>query len=78
VDSGFYAACYLRAWAIEVEWRRELVERFGDSWFESGEAGEWLRGLWAQGQRLDADLLLGDATSRTLDFDLLASELTAV
>jgi hypothetical protein len=78
VDSGFYAACYLRAWAIEVEWRRELVQRFGDSWFESDAAGKWLRALWAQGQRLDADQLLADATGRTLDFDLLASELTAL
>jgi hypothetical protein len=64
VDSGFYVACYLRAWALEVDWRRELVGRFGPGWFSSPEAGGWLLSLWSQGQRLD--------------FDRLASELVAV
>ncbi len=78
VDSGFYVACYLRAWALEVEWRGELMERFGDRWSERAEAGAWLRSLWAEGQRLDAEELLADATGRSLDFGRLASELTAV
>ena len=78
VDSGFYAACYLRAWAIEVQWRAELTARFGESWFESAQAGEWLRGLWANGQRLDGPLLLEQATGRSLDFGRLALDLTAV
>ena len=78
VDSGFYAACYLRAWAIEVEWRAELESRFGERWFESPQSGEWLRGIWANGQRLDGPLLLEQATGRSLDFGRLASELTAV
>ena len=79
VDSGFYVGCYLRAWATEVEWRNELVERFGEAWFSSGDrAGGWLRGLWAQGQRLDAEQLLAETTGRSRDFDRLASELTAV
>ena len=78
VDEGFYAACYLRAWALEVDWRNELVSRFGDAWYEGAGAGEWLRGLWSQGQRLDADALLAQATGGRLDFDRLASELTAV
>ena len=78
VDSAFYVACYLRAWALEVEWRSELAERFGEVWFERAEAGEWLRSLWAEGQRLDAENLLGEATGRSLDFGRLASELIAV
>jgi hypothetical protein len=78
VDSGFYAACYLRAWALEVEWRAELGERFGEDWFERAEAGAWLRGLWSQGQRLDADRLLAEATGRSIDFTRLATELIAV
>jgi hypothetical protein len=77
VDAGFYVACYLRAWALEVEWRAELGERFGAKWFAGREAGEWLRGIWAQGQRLDAEALLGETTGRSLDFLRLASELTA-
>jgi hypothetical protein len=78
VDSGFYVACYLRAWALEVEWRSELAERFGEAWFERAETGEWLRSLWAEGQRLDAENLLGETTGRSLDFGRLASELIAV
>jgi hypothetical protein len=78
VDSGFYVACYLRAWALEVDWRLELTRRFGEQWFRSAAAGEWLRRLWSQGQRLDADRLLGETTGGSLDFGRLASELTAV
>ncbi len=78
VDPSFYVACYLRAWALEVDWRRELVGRFGEGWFADGEAGEWLRGLWTQGQRREAEGLLADATGGSLDFGRLASELIAV
>ncbi len=77
VDPSFYVACYLRAWALEVEWRTELSSRFGKTWFGESEAGSWLRGLWAQGQRLDADRL-SQATGGSLEFDRLALELTAV
>lgn len=78
VDSGFYVACYLRAWALEVEWRSELEERFGRDWFARPEAGAWLRRIWAQGQRHDAETLLGEVTGRTLDFERLTAELVAV
>jgi hypothetical protein len=78
VDSGFYVACYLRAWALELDWRRELQERFGADWFESREAGEWLRGLWARGQELDADRLLAESKGRAIDFNNLAAELVGV
>ena len=30
VDDGFYAANYLRAWALETHLRRHLRERFGE------------------------------------------------
>jgi hypothetical protein len=78
VDPSFYVACYLRAWALEVDWRETLVERFGDAWFDDAEAGKWLRGLWARGQRLDADPLLAEVSGGSLDFGRLALELTAV
>jgi hypothetical protein len=78
VDPGFYVACYLRAWALEVDWRETMVERFGDAWFEDAAAGAWLLSLGAKGQRLDADHLLAAATGGALDFGRLALELTAV
>ncbi len=72
VDDGFYAACYLRAWALETHWRAALHERFGERWFQSPEAGEWLRGLWRHGQRLNADELLAETLGEELDFGRLA------
>ena len=77
VDGGFYAACYLRAWALETHWRAALEERFGSRWFASPEAGEWLRSLWRQGQRLDAAELLAETLGGELDLAVLAAELTA-
>jgi len=72
VDDGFYAACYLRAWALETHWRSALRDRFGERWFSSPEAGEWLRGLWSHGQRLNADELLAETLGEELDFGRLA------
>jgi hypothetical protein len=77
VDAGFYVACYLRAWALETHWRRALRERFGDRWFASAEAGEWLRGLWSHGQRLDADELLAEELGEILDFGVMVEDLAA-
>jgi hypothetical protein len=74
VDEGFYAACYLRAWALETHWRAALEERFGERWFASGEAGGWLRGLWRHGQRLDADELLREALGEELELTRLAED----
>ena len=76
VDEGFYAACYLRAWALETRWRRALRERFGEAWFDAERAGDWLRELWREGQRLDADELLAERVGgEPLDFAALAEEL---
>jgi hypothetical protein len=72
VDEGFYAACYLRAWALEMRWREALRERFGEAWFDSPAAGQWLRALWRQGQRLDADELLAETVGGDLDVADLA------
>jgi hypothetical protein len=75
VDPGFYAAAYLRAWAVESRLRTLLRERFGPAWFESPQAGDLLRDLWAQGQRLDADELLAQLDGGGLDFAALAADL---
>jgi hypothetical protein len=76
VDPGFYVACYLRAWALEALWREALRERFGERWFERPAAGEWLRGLWAQGQRLGAEELVAEVLGRELSFEPLIRELS--
>jgi hypothetical protein len=75
VDPGFYCACYLRAWALETHLRRHLRERFGPAWFESPEAGQVLQRLWRDGQRLDAEELLGELTGERLDFGVVLADL---
>jgi hypothetical protein len=77
VDGGFYVACYLRAWALEAHWRKALRERFGERWFEVPDAGAWLRRLWSQGQRLDAEELLAAEVGEQLDFNVLAEEFSS-
>ena len=74
VDPFFYAAAYLRAWALETHLRRELRERFGELWFEDPRAGDLLRDLWRSGQREPADQLLRRLTGAELDFSALLED----
>jgi hypothetical protein len=74
VDPGYYAANYLRAWAFETHLRRVLHERFGEDWFTRTEAGDLLRSIWREGQRLDADELLAQVTHEQLDFAVMLDE----
>jgi hypothetical protein len=75
LDPGFYVACYLRAWTLETHLRAHLRERFGEQWFAQREAGEALRALWRDGQRLSAEELLGELTGAELDFGALIADL---
>jgi hypothetical protein len=75
VDPGFYAANYLRAWALETHLRGVLRERFGPAWFTEPEAGAFLRGLWREGQRLAADELLAEIGGERLDFAAMLDNL---
>lgn len=75
LDPGFYVACYLRAWALETHLRAHLRERFGAQWFAQREAGDALRALWRDGQRLSAEELLGELTGAELDFGALIADL---
>jgi hypothetical protein len=77
VDPFFYAARYLRAWALETHLRRLLTERFGDAWFEEPAAGDLLRDLWRRGQAQDAGELLAQLSGAELDFAALQEELVA-
>jgi hypothetical protein len=75
VDPFFYAARYLRAWALETHLRRLLSERFGEAWFDEPGAGELLRGIWRRGQAQDAGELLAQLSGAELDFSALEAEL---
>jgi hypothetical protein len=75
VDPGFYCAAYLRAWALETHLRGYLRERFGARWWTVAEAGDVLRALWRDGQRLTAEELLGELTGEELRFEVLLGDL---
>jgi hypothetical protein len=74
VDPGYYVANYLRAWAFETHLRGVLRERFGEDWFTRSEAGDLLRSIWREGQRLDADELLAQVSDSQLDFAVMPEE----
>jgi len=72
VDPGFYAAAYLRAWALERTLREALTRRFGAAWFDEPRAGELLRGWWRESHR-DADALSSHLGGGSLDVGALAT-----
>jgi len=75
VDAFFYAARYLRAWALETHLRRTLRERFGEAWFEAPGAGSFLRGLWRAGQGAEGgEGILAHADGGELDFSVLRQD----
>lgn len=81
VDPFFYAARYLRAWALEALAARALAKRFGAAWFEQPEAGRFLSGLWAGGQGMSVAGLLAELGETPDDaggprFDALLAELS--
>jgi oligoendopeptidase F len=69
VDALFYSASYLRAWFLESQLNAMLTKDFGVNWFENPKAGEYLRSLWAQGDRLDGDELV-----KVLGFDAISPD----
>jgi hypothetical protein len=76
VDPGFYCACYLRAWALETHLRRILHERFGKAWFDHAEAGQLLKELWREGQRLTPHEMLPQlGAGAQLDFGVMLEDL---
>ena len=75
VDPGFYCTAYLRAWALETHLRAHLRRQFGPAWFEDPGAGETLRALWRDGQRLTPEELLRDLTGERLDFTVVRDDL---
>jgi hypothetical protein len=75
VDPGFYCTAYLRAWPLEAHLRAYLRERFGPAWFEEREAGDVLRSLWREGQRMAPDELLAQLTGERLEFAVVLEDL---
>lgn len=57
VDSFFYAADYARAFLLAAQLEEAMRAKFGEKWFDNPEAGKWLKQLWSNGGKLQADEL---------------------
>jgi oligoendopeptidase F len=78
VDPGFYCANYLRAWIMWAQLRKYLRKEYGNEWFNSQEAGAYLKKVWSLGQSLPAELLVKEFGYDSLDIGPLKEELVAV
>jgi len=58
LDAHYYSAEYLRAWLLEAQLSSWLSRTYGSNWFENPAAGQLLRSLWSQGDRMTAGNLL--------------------
>jgi hypothetical protein len=75
VDALFYSASYLRAWFLEAQLNTKLSKDFGVNWFENPKAGEFLKSLWANGDRYNGDEFAGMIGYSAINPDVLMSEL---
>jgi hypothetical protein len=75
LDPGFYASSYLRSWAFEAQMRDHLKERFGRGWFAQRDAGSFLRELWSEGQRMNAEEMLSEVTGSKLEMESVAERI---
>jgi hypothetical protein len=75
IDSGFYVTAYLRSWAFEAQLRAFLREKFGNTWFADRNAGNLLRELWSEGQRLTADEMLREVTGAAVEMESVADRI---
>ncbi|HKP12701.1 MAG TPA: hypothetical protein VJZ91_11340, partial [Blastocatellia bacterium] len=73
-DEGFYVANYVRAWAFESQLREHIKSHFGERWWVSRRAGNFLKELWETGDRYSADEMAAQIGIGPLSFDLVADE----
>lgn len=76
VDDAFYCAQYLQAWIFEAQLRSMLEERFGKEWFNNPKTGEFLKKLWAHGQKYNVIELAQQLGYSGLDIEPLLKALT--
>ena len=77
IDPGYYATCYLRAWAFAAQMTTFLREELGRDWFRRREAGSLLTELWALGQQPTADELLQDVTGAAVELEAVEESIRA-
>ena len=74
IDESFYVLAYLRAWTLATSLSVQLRDQFGRRWFTQRKAGNFLREIWEDGQRLTAEELADELDLPRPDLMLLAEE----
>jgi hypothetical protein len=74
-DPGFYSGDYLRAWIAEAALERSLRGRFGERWWSTAEAGEWLRQQWRRGWEPEAEDMVAEMGGKPWSGDALLERL---
>ncbi|HEY5694151.1 MAG TPA: hypothetical protein VIR14_06550 [Gaiellaceae bacterium] len=77
MDAGFYSADYLRAWIRSAQLSTHLRREVGEDWWRSGDTGEILRGLFAEGTRPSSEDVARRLGFDPLDTAPLVAELNA-
>ena len=77
MDAGFYSADYLRAWIRHAQLRAHLVREVGEDWWRSGETGEILRKLFAEGTKPSSEEIAARLGFEPLDTRPLIGELNS-
>ncbi len=67
-DMELYSAGYLRARMFEIQLRESMVEVFGEGWWKTEEAGNYLRTIFRDGRKSRADDVI-----RNLGYSCLSS-----
>jgi len=76
VDDALYCAQYLQAWIFEAQLRSKLEEKFGKEWFKNSKTGEFLKELWAYGQKYNVVELAQQMDFSGLDIKPLLTNIT--
>lgn len=76
MDPGLYSLQYLQAWFLEASLYQKLTEEFGVTWFESNEAGLFLRSLWSIGFLETSDSLSSKLSMKRTNIGHLLTSFT--
>jgi hypothetical protein len=75
LDEGFYGMAYFQAYVAEAQLAAKLESGFGERWYKNPAAGEYLRGLYALGNSIEAEGLCKEIGYDGLDTTYLVERL---
>ncbi|MEX0625387.1 MAG: hypothetical protein WD402_02460 [Chloroflexota bacterium] len=77
IDDGMYAASYLRCFMLDAALTDHLIERHGEAWWRSTDAGETLKRAWNRGQQWTAEQVVAHLGYDSLDWRPVVRQIRA-